>query len=44
MLAPRSRPEALAGRLDPVAGLGERLLLEDKAFFYSRVVVERVAG
>jgi S-adenosylmethionine-diacylglycerol 3-amino-3-carboxypropyl transferase len=44
MLAPRSRPESLAGRLDPVPGLGERLLAEDQAFFYSRVVVEQVAG
>lgn len=44
MLVPRSRPEALAGRLDPVPGLGERLLAADQAFFYSRVVVEQVAG
>jgi len=42
MLAPRSRPDALAGRLDPVPGLGERLLARDQAFFYSSVVVEQV--
>ena len=43
MLAPRSRPTSLAGVLEAVASddggptdLGERLLLEDKAFFYNR--------
>ena len=34
---------ALAGRLGPVPGLGEALLERDRAFFYSRVVVEQVA-
>ncbi|TVR45184.1 MAG: DUF3419 family protein [Planctomycetota bacterium] len=42
MLAPRSRPAKLADRLEPIPDLGERLLAADKAFFYSRVVVERV--
>jgi S-adenosylmethionine-diacylglycerol 3-amino-3-carboxypropyl transferase len=44
MLAPRSRPERLAGRLVPQAALAARLHAEDKAFFYSRFVVEEVAG
>lgn len=40
MLVPRSRPEHLADRLRPLAQLAERLHHEDKAFFYSRFVVE----
>ncbi|HEY0008937.1 MAG TPA: DUF3419 family protein [Tepidisphaeraceae bacterium] len=43
MLVPRSRPPEMADRLRPVEGLGETLLLRDKAFFYSRFVVETVA-
>jgi S-adenosylmethionine-diacylglycerol 3-amino-3-carboxypropyl transferase len=42
MLAPRSRPEALADRLRPCAAEAEQLLAEDRAFFYSRFVVEEV--
>lgn len=42
MLVPRSCPAALSDRLHAVPGLGERLLMEDKAFFYSRFVVEEV--
>jgi S-adenosylmethionine-diacylglycerol 3-amino-3-carboxypropyl transferase len=42
MLAPRSRPESLAGRLAPLADLAARLFNEDKAFFYSRFIVEEV--
>lgn len=42
MLAPRSRPDTLADRLQPLPELSERLLAEDKAFFYSRFVVEEV--
>lgn len=42
MLAPRSRPEALAHRLTSLPELSARLLAEDKAFFYSRFVVEEV--
>ncbi len=42
MLAPRSRPEALAGRLQPLAELAGNLHQQDQAFFYSRFVVEAV--
>jgi S-adenosylmethionine-diacylglycerol 3-amino-3-carboxypropyl transferase len=42
MLAPRSRPEALAHALLPLAEEGRRLLLKDKAFFYSAFVVEEI--
>jgi S-adenosylmethionine-diacylglycerol 3-amino-3-carboxypropyl transferase len=42
MLAPRRRPESLAGRLRPLGELAARLLAEDKAWFYSRLVVEEV--
>lgn len=40
MLAPRSAPAGSG--LRPVGDLGARLLLEDKAFFYSAFVVEEV--
>jgi S-adenosylmethionine-diacylglycerol 3-amino-3-carboxypropyl transferase len=43
MLAPRSRPESMADRLRPLAELSQKLHLQDKAFFYSRFVVEEVA-
>jgi S-adenosylmethionine-diacylglycerol 3-amino-3-carboxypropyl transferase len=42
MLVPRNRPELMADRLRPLADLSARLLLQDKAFFYSRFVVEEV--
>jgi S-adenosylmethionine-diacylglycerol 3-amino-3-carboxypropyl transferase len=44
MLVPRSRPESLAGRLRPLPELAERLHRQDKAFFYSRFVVEEIVG
>jgi S-adenosylmethionine-diacylglycerol 3-amino-3-carboxypropyl transferase len=44
MLAPRSRPESLAGRLRPMAELANQLFLQDKAWFYSRLVIEEVIG
>jgi S-adenosylmethionine-diacylglycerol 3-amino-3-carboxypropyl transferase len=44
MLAPRSRPESLAGRLQPMKALADELFLQDKAWFYSRLVIEEVAG
>jgi S-adenosylmethionine-diacylglycerol 3-amino-3-carboxypropyl transferase len=44
MLAPRSRPEALAGRLRPLSELARKLHGEDKAFFYSAFVVEEIVG
>jgi S-adenosylmethionine-diacylglycerol 3-amino-3-carboxypropyl transferase len=42
MLAPRRRPEALAGRLRPRADVAAPLFARDKAFFYSALVVEEV--
>ena len=43
MLVPRSRPPELAHKLIPNHELSEQLHLQDKAFFYSRFVVESVA-
>ena len=40
MLAPRSRPEALADRLKPLDA--DAWFARDRAFFYSRFVVEEV--
>jgi S-adenosylmethionine-diacylglycerol 3-amino-3-carboxypropyl transferase len=42
MLAPRKRPERLAGVLRPLDDLAERLHLADRAFFYSAFRVEQV--
>ena len=42
MLAPRSRPESLAHVLRPLPELSERLFEQDRAFFYSRFVIEEV--
>lgn len=42
MLAPRSRPDELADRLEPLTDLSSHLFAQDKAFFYSAFVVERV--
>jgi S-adenosylmethionine-diacylglycerol 3-amino-3-carboxypropyl transferase len=42
MLVPRSRPASLASRLRPLSELAARLHHQDKAFFYSRFVVEEV--
>ena len=42
MLAPRRRPESLAGQLKPLHELSDRLFAEDKAFFYSAFVIEEV--
>jgi len=44
MLVPRSRPETLANCLLPLTDLAARLYSQDKAFFYSRFVVEEVLG
>jgi len=44
MLAPRACPPALADRVEPMQELAERLHHEDQAFFYSRLVIERVRG
>lgn len=43
MLAPRSRPDALAGEIRSLPSLAEELFRQDKAFFYSRFVVEEVS-
>jgi S-adenosylmethionine-diacylglycerol 3-amino-3-carboxypropyl transferase len=42
MLVPRSRPWSMAAQLHPLSELAERLHRQDKAFFYSRFVVEEV--
>ncbi|SHJ25993.1 S-adenosylmethionine-diacylglycerol 3-amino-3-carboxypropyl transferase [Rubritalea squalenifaciens DSM 18772] len=42
MLAPRSRPEDMADKLQSLPELSEQLHLQDKAFFYSRFIVEEV--
>ena len=42
MLAPRSRPESMAGVLQSCDEESERLFEQDRAFFYSRFVVEEV--
>ncbi len=42
MLAPRSRPAEMADRLKSLDELSEKLFRKDKAFFYSRFVVEEV--
>lgn len=42
MLAPRRRPESLAGKLRSRDDVAERLFAQDKAFFYSAFVVEDV--
>lgn len=44
MLAPRSRPVSLAGRLQPIEAMAQALFAQDRAFFYSRFVVEEVVG
>ena len=42
MLAPRRRPESMAGLLRPIEDLAARLHLADRAFFYSAFVLEEV--
>jgi S-adenosylmethionine-diacylglycerol 3-amino-3-carboxypropyl transferase len=44
MLAPRSRPESMSNLLEPRASEASVLFHEDRAFFYSRFVVEEVRG
>jgi S-adenosylmethionine:diacylglycerol 3-amino-3-carboxypropyl transferase len=44
MLAPRERPESMKNVLEPVRPLADELLGADQTFFYSRLVIERVAG
>lgn len=42
MLVPRSRPDDLAPALKALPDLAAELLAEDKAFFYSRFVIEEI--
>jgi len=42
MLAPRSCPESLRERIHPLQALSQDLFAKDKAFFYSRFIVEEV--
>jgi S-adenosylmethionine-diacylglycerol 3-amino-3-carboxypropyl transferase len=42
MLAPRRRPESLAHRLRPLDELARSLFEQDKAYFYSALVIEEV--
>jgi S-adenosylmethionine-diacylglycerol 3-amino-3-carboxypropyl transferase len=42
MLAPRSRPAQMATQLEECLDRAQALHLQDKAFFYSRLVIERV--
>jgi len=44
MLVPRSRPEKLSHQLIANEDLSKQLHLQDKAFFYSRFIVETVVG
>lgn len=44
MLAPRWRPEGMAGCLRSLREEAEELFLMDRAFFYSRFVLEEVVG
>lgn len=40
MLSPRQRPESLSTQIKPMEELAQELFARDKAFFYSRFVVE----
>jgi S-adenosylmethionine-diacylglycerol 3-amino-3-carboxypropyl transferase len=42
MLAPRSRPESMANMLRPLHEEADRLFQQDRAFFYSRFILEEV--
>ncbi len=42
MLAPRESPKSYYDRIKPLTELSERLHLDDKAFFYSKFIVEEV--
>lgn len=42
MLAPRSRPESMADRLFPCSEEAEALFKKDRAFLYSRFIIEEV--
>jgi S-adenosylmethionine-diacylglycerol 3-amino-3-carboxypropyl transferase len=42
MLAPRSCPASLRDQINPLNELAQTLFQQDKAFFYSRLVIEEV--
>ena len=42
MLVPRTRPEAMADRIQPLSALATELHARDKAFFYSALVIEEL--
>lgn len=42
MLVPRSRPDTLAAYLNRLPGVAAELFARDKAFFYSRLVIEEI--
>jgi S-adenosylmethionine-diacylglycerol 3-amino-3-carboxypropyl transferase len=42
MLAPRSRPDSLSQTIHPLHDLSSQLFAADKAFFYSRFIVEEI--
>jgi len=44
MLAPRSCPPSLRSQINPLSDLAQTLFQQDKAFFYSRLVIEEVVG
>ena len=44
MLAPRARPEPLAGRARPLADLAASLHARDRAWFYQRLHVDEALG
>lgn len=44
MLAPRSRPDSMADQLRPLEQPADRLFQQDRAFFYSRFVIEETAA
>ena len=44
MLAPRHCPPSLRNQINPLNELAETLFQQDKAFFYSRLVIEEVMG
>jgi len=44
MLAPRTRPKELATRLRSLDGVANKLFAQDKAWFYSRLVIEEVVA
>jgi S-adenosylmethionine-diacylglycerol 3-amino-3-carboxypropyl transferase len=44
MLVPRSRPERLSGSISSLTELSSELHHADKAFFYSKFIVEEVTN